>query len=63
MAHSQPDLEVLRRLSPARKLAVMTSLIEQAWSLKAAMIRLRHPDLAPAEVTRRARQAVAGERG
>lgn len=56
------DLEILRRMSPARKLAVMSSLTRQAWSLKAAMIRDRHPDLGPAEVTRLAREAVAGER-
>ncbi len=62
MPISEPDLEVLRRLSPARKLAVMSSLTRQAWSLKAAIIRDRHPDLGPAEVTRLARKAVAGER-
>jgi len=40
----------------------MSGLIQQAWSLKAAMIRDRNPDLSPAEVTRLAREAVAGER-
>jgi hypothetical protein len=63
MPISEPDVEILRRLSSARKLAVMASLIEQAWSLKAAVIRDRRPDLAPAEITRLARKAVAGERG
>ena len=62
MPISEPDLEVLRQLSPARKLAVMSGLIQQAWSLKAALIRDRNPDLVPAEVTRLAREAVAGER-
>ncbi|WP_405282660.1 hypothetical protein V3331_11700 [Gaopeijia maritima] len=49
-------------MTPARRLEVMHSLIVQAWSLKEAMIRTHRPDLSRAEVTRLAREAVAGGR-
>lgn len=55
------DIEVLRRMTPAKKLAVMRILIRQAYELKAAGIRARHPDLPEAEVQERARRLVAGD--
>jgi hypothetical protein len=56
------ELEVLRQMSPRRKLEVMTGLIRQAYVLKAAGIRALHPHLPEAEVQARARAAVAGDR-
>ena len=55
------DTDAVRRMTPERKLAVMTGLIRQAWELKAAGIRARRPDLPDAEVCARARRMVAGE--
>ena len=55
------DVAFLRRMSPASKLAVMRSLIRQAYVLKAAAIRARWPDLPEAEVQARTRALVAGD--
>lgn len=54
------EYETLRRMEPARKLAVMRSLIRQAWELKAAGIRAGRPDLSEEEVRVLARELVAG---
>lgn len=59
---SEEELAVLRRMGPARRIAVMHALIRQAWSLKEAAIRAAGPDLSRDEVRARARKAVAGER-
>jgi hypothetical protein len=56
------ETDVLRSMTPADKLRVMRGLIRQAYDLKAAWIRLQHPDLAEEEVRARARDLVAGER-
>lgn len=58
----QRDTEIVRRMSPEEKLAVMHGLIRQAWELKAAVIRSREPELSEDEVRRRAWKMVAGER-
>ena len=55
------ELEILRAMTPARKLAVMNALIRQAWLLKAAVLRDQHPELDAGEIEARARLAVAGE--
>ena len=43
------ELEVLRRMTPAEKLAVMHGLIRQAYELKAAGIRAMRPELSEDE--------------
>jgi hypothetical protein len=58
----QLELEALRRMTPARKLAVMTALIRQAYELKAAGIRASRPDLSDGEVRAMTRTLVAGDR-
>jgi hypothetical protein len=52
---SSPDLEAievetLRRMTPERKLQVMRSLVRQAYSLKAAGLRLQRPELSEDEI-------------
>lgn len=56
------DTDILRRMSPAEKLAVMHALIRQAWELKAAAIRAQRPDLSEPAVQARAWELVGGER-
>jgi hypothetical protein len=56
------EVEALRRMSPARKLAVMTSLIREAYRLKRAWIRLNEPGLSEQDLHRRVLEAVAGDR-
>jgi hypothetical protein len=55
------EITVLRRMTPAAKLAVMRSLIRLAYELKAASIRAAHPDLPESEVRARTRALVAGD--
>jgi hypothetical protein len=56
------DTEILRRMSAEQKLAVMHTLIRQAWELKAAAIRARQPDLSEPLVLARAWELVGGDR-
>jgi hypothetical protein len=56
------ELEVLRRMSPAEKLTVMTGLIRQAYRLKAAWIRAMEPDLSDEEVHLRLLEAMGRDR-
>jgi hypothetical protein len=56
------ETDLLRRMTPAKKLEVMTSLIRQAYELKAADVRARWPDLPEDEVWARTRTLVAGGR-
>ena len=56
------EMEVLRLMSPAKKLAVMTSLIREAYRLKAAWIRHTDPHLSEEEVQARARELICGDR-
>jgi hypothetical protein len=56
------EVEILRRMTPAKKLAVMTALIRQAYELKAAVVRARWPDMPPEQVRSRAWSLVAGDR-
>ena len=58
----QQELESLRRMSPARKLAVMTSLIREAYRLKAAWIRMIEPELSKEEVQARVRDLMGNDR-
>ncbi len=54
------EVDVLRRMTPAEKLAVMHALIRQAYELKVAAVRARWPDSSEAEVWTRARTQVGG---
>lgn len=54
--------ELLRQLSPAKKLAIMQGLIRQAWVLKEAWVRSNAPELTDDAVRARVREAVAGGR-
>jgi hypothetical protein len=56
------ETEVLRRMSAAEKLAVMTSLIREAYRLKGAWIRLTEPELSEEELRKRVLEEVAGDR-
>lgn len=62
MARDERDIEILRQMTPEQKLAVMRSLIRQAYALKEAGVRALHPDLSDDEVQARTRAAVAGDR-
>lgn len=50
------EYEILREMSPAKKLDVMHALIRQARELKAAAIRASEPELTSAEVDARIRE-------
>jgi len=58
----EQEYEALRRMTPARKLAVMRALIRQAYELKKAGIRAFRPDLPEDEVRALARRLVGGDR-
>lgn len=62
MVRDTRDIEILRRMTPEQKLAVMRSLIRQAYALKEAGVRALHPDLTEEEVKERTKAAVAGDR-
>lgn len=61
MSGEESDIEILRAMTPERKLAVMRGLIRQAYALKAAGVRALHPELSEDEVRARTRAAVAGD--
>jgi len=61
MEGREEEYEVLRGMTPAKKLAVLRSLIRQAYALKAAGIRALRPDLSEEEVRARTRELVGGE--
>jgi hypothetical protein len=62
METREPEYEVLRRMTPGRKLAVMRALIRQAYELKNAAIRAFNPDLPEEEVRALTRRLVGGDR-
>lgn len=57
---SEYEIELLRRMTPSEKLAVLNRMIREAYELKAAGIRLAHPDWSEKEVRTRARELVGG---
>lgn len=61
MERNERDLEIVRAMTPARKLEVMHALIRQAYELKAAWIRRTRPEMTEAEVRKRAWRIVAGD--
>ena len=56
----QIDTEIVRRLTPAQKLAVMQELWQQAWDLKAAGLRAQHPDWTEQQVQACVREIFGG---
>lgn len=58
----QRDLDIVARLTPEAKLRVVSAMIQEAWTLKEAWLRLRDPDAPASEIRRRARSMV-GEPG
>ena len=62
MAPRDIEIQILRGMTPAQKLAVMHALIRQAFELKAAAVRTRWPDLPDEQVRERTRALIAGDR-
>lgn len=62
MAFRDVEIEILRGMTPAQKLAVMHALIRQAFELTAAAVRTRWPDIPDEEVLARTRALIAGDR-
>lgn len=60
MERQEREYEILRRMTPEKKLAVMRALIRQAYELKAASVRAACPDLPEEEVQLRTRKIVGG---
>jgi len=58
----QQEMELLRRMPPAKKLAVMTALVREAYRLKAAWIRMLEPELSKEEVQARVRELIGYDR-
>ncbi len=56
MDAAEAELAALRRMTAAQKLAVMSALWRQAWLLKAAGLRMAHPDWTEEQVTARVRE-------
>jgi len=52
------DVETVALLTPVAKLRVLSGLIEQAWALKEAWLRMRDPDAPASEIRSRARSIV-----
>jgi len=55
------EIDLLRSMTPAHKLAVMHALIRQAFELKAAALRARWPDMPEREVLAKTRTMVGGD--
>jgi hypothetical protein len=55
------ETDVLRGMTPERKLQVMGALIRQAYELKAAALRSRWPDMPELEVRERTKTIVGGD--
>lgn len=58
MDMKQADHEAVARLTPEAKLRVLSGMIQQAWVLKEAWLRVRDPDASAEEIRRRARSLV-----
>jgi hypothetical protein len=55
------EMELLRRMTPEQKVAVMHRLIGQAYELKTAALRARRPGLRDEEIRALVRLQVGGE--
>ena len=58
MDTKQVDHDAVARLTPEDKLQVLSGMIQQAWDLKEAWLRLRNPDASAEEIRQRARSLV-----
>lgn len=54
------ETAILRRMTPAQKLAVMHTLWRQAWNLKLAGVRMQHPEWTGEQVAARVREIFRG---
>ena len=54
------ETAILRRMTPAQKLAVMHTLWRQAWNLKAAGVRMQYPEWTGEQVAARVREIFRG---
>lgn len=61
MERPDREIEILRAMGPAEKLAVMQALIRQAFDIKAAALRSRWPKMSEEEVRSRTRSLVGGD--
>lgn len=61
MTETDQEIDTLRHMSAAQKLAVMHALIRQAFELKAAAVRARWPELSDEEIRERTRALVSGD--
>lgn len=57
---AQIETAILRRMTPAQKLAVMHALWRQAWNLKTAAVRRHHPEWTAEQVAARVREILRG---
>ncbi len=57
----EPEILLLREMSPAKKLSLMNSLIRQAFRLKMAAIRASDPDLSETQVLKQLQEAWSGD--
>jgi hypothetical protein len=48
--------ELIRKMSPSRRLAIASELYVAAWELKKGAMKLQHPDWSEAEVAARLRR-------
>jgi hypothetical protein len=55
------EIELLRAMTPARKLEVMHALIRQAYELKAAGLRMTRPELSEDDIQALTRTLVGGD--
>lgn len=55
------EIELLRAMTPTRKLEVMHALIRQAYELKAAGLRMTRPELSEDEIEALTRKLVGGD--
>ena len=56
------ETELLRSMSPAKRLAVMHGLIRMAYELESAALRTFRPELSEEEIRALVRARVAGDR-
>jgi hypothetical protein len=61
MTPFEQETEAIKRMTPAKKLAVMHALIRQAYGLKAAALRARWPELPEETIKARVRAMVGGD--
>ncbi|MGH7547888.1 MAG: hypothetical protein ACREMM_06930 [Gemmatimonadales bacterium] len=54
------EIAILRRMTPAQKVAVMHALWRQAWNLKVAGVRRQHPEWTSQQVQALVREIFSG---